>query len=76
MSDTLEHTQKPKYLKISPEGGKDMIINENFIRYVKRDNNCFLVCSKFNGCDKDSLLKVCKHDAFESWTKLNKYFNE
>jgi hypothetical protein len=71
MSESIYQTN---FLRTSPRDGKDCIINENFIRYIMKDNNCFLVCSKMDGCKTDSMIKVCKHDAFETWNKLNKHF--
>ena len=72
MSESIYQTN---FLRTSPRDGKDCIINENFIRYIMKDNNCFLVCSKMTGCHTDSMIKVCKHDAPETWNKLNKHFS-
>jgi hypothetical protein len=72
MSDSIYQTN---FLKISPRDGKDCVINENFIRFVIKDNNCFNVCSKMTGCNEGNMIKVCKHDAFETWNKLNKLFS-
>lgn len=66
----------PNFFKADSRNDHDCIINENFIRYILKDDrkNCFYICSKFNGCEKDSMFKVCKNESFESWQRLNKFF--
>ena len=71
MSDAIFQTN---FLKVSPRNGKEEIINEKFIRFIRKDNNCFFVCSKIDGCSEADMFKVCKHDAPEAWTKFNKLF--
>lgn len=57
------------------------IINEKYIRWVKKANECMEICSKFTGCSLSpdvsvsiDTLKVCKYNSPESYDKLNKYF--
>ena len=58
------------------------IINEKYIRWVKKANECMEICSKFTGCSLASesnkstdTIIVCKMYSPESYEKLNKYFN-
>jgi len=70
MSDSLSQTS---FLRGS-YNGKECIINEKYIRFVAKDNHCFLVCSKMNGCKDSNFLKVCKNENVEAWQSLNKLF--
>lgn len=51
------------------------IINEKYIRWVKKINDCLEVCTKSNGCStgKDT-HKICKLNNLDSYYKLNKHF--
>jgi hypothetical protein len=54
----------------------DKIINEQAIKWVKKMNDCLLVCTKSTGC---SLLygdtnKICKANSPFSYHKLIKHF--
>jgi hypothetical protein len=71
MSDSLSQTS---FLKGSCYNGKECIINEKYIRFIAKDNHCFLVCSKMNGCKDNNFLKVCKNENLEAWQTLNKLF--
>lgn len=55
--------------------GGDTIINEKYIRWVKKIHDCYHVCCKTNGCTKENTIKICKTNP-ESYTKLDWYFNE
>lgn len=51
------------------------IINEKCIRWVKKMSECLEVCSVSTGCTvKYNTLKICKINNFDSYNKLNKYF--
>lgn len=51
------------------------IINEKYIRWVKKINDCLEVCIKSNGCkEKYGTHKICKLNNLDSYNKLNKYF--
>lgn len=51
------------------------IINEKYIRWVKKLSECLEVCSKMTGCSSGrDTHKVCKINNSESYHKLNKHF--
>lgn len=58
------------------------IINESYIRWVKKMDDCLRVCTKSTGCDiketkKDTgkdTHKICKINNLDSYNKLNKHF--
>lgn len=51
------------------------LINESWIRWVKKYNECLEVCTKIHGCDtgKDT-HKICKDNSKDSYNKLNAFF--
>ena len=54
------------------------IINEKYIKWVKKMGDCLEVCTKSTGCSvthKDT-HKICKLISFNSYNKLNKHFEE
>lgn len=53
---------------------ENKIINEVCIRWVKKMNDCLYICTKSNGCFDSGTHKVCKYNSFESYEKINKYF--
>jgi hypothetical protein len=57
---------------IKADGNK--IINEKCIRWVKKMNECLVVCTKANGCTSDETHKICKLNNLDSYNKLNKNF--
>jgi hypothetical protein len=64
-------TNSETYIKA--DGNK--IINEKCIRWVKKIDECLLVCTKSNGCGGDGdTNKICKINNSESYNKLNKHF--
>jgi len=71
MSDGLSQTN---FLKVSMNDGKECIVNEKFIRFITRNNSCFYICTKMDGCDNSNMLKVCKNDFHDTWKNINKYF--
>ena len=60
-----------KYIKTDD----NVIINEKFIRWVKKMNECVEVCTRSNGCRPlDNTHKICKRYNLDSYNKLNKHF--
>jgi hypothetical protein len=59
----------------------DRIINTNFIRWIKKKDECFYICSKLSGCYSDinniktDTHSVCKSTNSESYNKLLNLFN-
>jgi len=65
----MDNTQN-SYLKTDD----NKIINEKYIRWVKKINNCFEVCTKSNGCTSVDTHKICKFNSVDSYNKLNNFF--
>lgn len=52
----------------------NIIVNEKYIRWVKKMSECLIVCSKSTGCDISDTHKICKYNNLDSYNKLNKHF--
>lgn len=54
----------------------NIIINEKYIRWIKKMGDCLEVCSKPVGCNVTAgdTHKICKIINIDSYHKLNKYF--
>jgi hypothetical protein len=50
------------------------IINQKFIRWVKKIGDCLDVCTKSSVCSENGTHKICKLNNLQSYNKLNKYF--
>jgi hypothetical protein len=50
------------------------IINEKYIRWIKKVDECLYVCNKLDGCSISNTHKICKLYNPDSYDKLNKYF--
>ena len=52
------------------------VINEKYIRWVKKMSDCLEVCIKSNGCNSkfEDTHKICKSNNPYSYYKLNKFF--
>lgn len=52
------------------------IINEKYIRWVKKMSDCLEVCTKSNGCNVENkdTHKICKLNNLHSYNRLNKQF--
>jgi hypothetical protein len=52
------------------------IINEKYIRWIKKINECLEVCTKSNGCYgfREDTHKICKLNSPFSYNKLNENF--
>ena len=60
---------------------ENRIVNEKYIRWVKKVNECMELCCKFDGCNTSSLankntISVCKINSPDSYKKLNKHFDD
>jgi hypothetical protein len=53
---------------------ENKLLNEKYIRWIKKINECLEVCTKSNGCAERETHKICKFNSLESYNKLNKYF--
>jgi hypothetical protein len=64
--------KKDSYLRTDD----NKIINEKYIRWVLKMNECLEVCTKSNGCtyDGNNTHTICKSKSFESYSKLNELF--
>ena len=53
------------------------VINEKYIRWVKKMGDCLEVCTKTDGCAvKRDTQSVCKLYSLEGYNRLNKHFTE
>jgi len=51
------------------------IINEKYIRWVRKISECLEVCTKSIGCGGiGDIHKICKLNNLDSYDKLNKHF--
>ncbi len=52
------------------------VINENCIRWIKKMNDCLVICTKPDGCiiGKDT-HRICKLYTPDSYKKLNIWFD-
>jgi hypothetical protein len=67
----MENNNNISYIKTDD----NKIINENFIKWVKKMNECLYVCTKIDGCIIDyNTHRICKINSFDSYNKLNNYF--
>jgi len=54
---------------------ENKVINEKFIRWVKKINDCVEVCLTSNGCGVGyNTHRICKSNNPESYYKLNDLF--
>jgi hypothetical protein len=54
------------------------IINEKYIRWVKKMSDCLEVCTKSNGCNinVNNTHRICKLNNPDSYNKLNLFFDD
>jgi hypothetical protein len=65
------NNNKNSYLK----SDDNKIINEKYIRWVKKMSECLEVCTKFDGClSGHTTQRICKINNPDSYNKLNKEF--
>jgi hypothetical protein len=68
----MENTEE-KYIKAD----NNKIINEKYIRWIKKMDDCLEVCTRSIGCDLTNgrtTHRVCKLYNLDSYNKLNKHF--
>lgn len=59
----------------------DRILNVNFIRWIKKTDECFNICSRMDGCYSSentisiNTHSVCKSTNSESYHKILKLYN-
>jgi hypothetical protein len=69
----MEHCRPVQYIKVG--ACNETIINEAYIRWVKKMNECLEVCTRTLGCDGNGdTHSICKSNNLESYNKLNKHF--
>jgi len=59
------------------ETDNSVIINEAYIKWVKKMGDCLEICTKSNGCytgNKGDTHKICKLNNLSNYHKLNKHF--
>jgi hypothetical protein len=69
----MENNNNTTFIKAND----NRIINEKFIRWIIKLNDCLEVCAKTNGCDSvyfSDTIRICKQDNLDSYNKLNKHF--
>ena len=73
MENNIMENNKISYIKADD----NKIINEYSIKWVKKMSECLEVCTKSTGCDIQSsdTHKICKINNFDSYNKLNKFFD-
>lgn len=68
----MENTNTNSYLK----SDNNKIINEKYIRWIKKYDECLYVCTKSGGCDLNGdTHKICKLYNPDSYNKLNVHFS-
>lgn len=50
------------------------VINEKYIRWIKKMDECLKVCTKGDGCSGKDTHKICKLNNPYSYDKLNDLF--
>ena len=52
------------------------LINEQCIRWIKKANDCYVICDNLNGCKEKQkdIHKVCKLENPDNYNKLNQWF--
>jgi hypothetical protein len=61
---------KSLYLKTDD----NRVINEKYIRWVKKMDECLNVCTRSDGCSEKDTHKICKLNNPDSYDKLNDLF--
>ncbi len=59
-----------EYVKVD----NNKVINLNYIRWVKKMDECLQICTKSNGCGEYDTSKLCKLNNPTSYEKINKLF--
>ena len=67
----IQSTDTTTYIKAD----NNIVVNEKYIRWIKKIDECMNICSRMNGCDvTDGSLRVCKLYNPTSYNKLNTLF--
>jgi hypothetical protein len=61
---------KQTYIKAD----NNKIINEKYIKWIQKIDECLEVCTKSDGCSLYQRHKICKIHNLDSYNKLNEYF--
>ena len=73
---TVQNNFNEKFIKVD----NDKVLNFEFIRWIKRKDECFYICSKVDGCISNENFigngtnRVCKSTNSFSYNKLAKLF--
>ncbi len=73
---TVQNNFNEKFIKVD----NDKVLNLEFIRWIKKIDECFYICSKADGCiSNDKFIdsgtnRVCKSTNSVSYNKLAKLF--
>ena len=65
-----QNYNKQTFIKVDD----NTVISENYIRWIKKIDECLKICNKPAGCSDTDVHKVCKVYNADSYNKLNKYF--
>lgn len=69
----MEENKKNSFVKADD----NKVVNEKFIRWIQKIDQCLEVCTKQNGCEIGyGTARVCKSNNPDSYDKLNKLFEE
>lgn len=66
-----------KYAKHSEyiKADNNKILNLNYIKWIKKIDECMEICMKGDGCYVGDTQKICKINHPDSYEKLNKHFD-
>jgi hypothetical protein len=67
-----ENSLRDRFVKADNE----KVINLTFVRWIKKVDECFYMCSRMDGCRDQDTHKVCKTNNSISHDKLAKLFQE
>lgn len=74
----MDHTLKP-YTFFKTDD--NMMVNVNYIRWIKKHDDCFHICSTATACgifdNKEFVgtMRVCKNNTPKSYNELNELFD-
>ena len=51
------------------------IINPTYIRWIGKQDQCFRICNKLDGCLKESTHLLCKTDNPQFYKEIEQLFN-
>jgi len=66
----MEQNNKNKFIKTDD----NKVVNENYIKWIRKINDCLEICTKSNGCLSYNTHKLCKFNNPKDYDKLNQYF--